>query len=118
MLPLPLAVQVPPPAPTHVHTAVSEAGNVSATVSPTAFDGPALEAVMVYVALPPQTTAVTPSVLAIERSADGARGSESLALFLPGVGSITPAGAVTVAVLLRVPVAAALTEAETVYVTD
>src|SRR4051812_25114128 len=108
MLPLPLAVQVPPPAPTHVHAAVSEAGKVSATVAPTAFDGPALEAVMVYVALPPQPPAVTPSVLVIERSGDGASVSESLALLLPGVGSITPAGAVTVAVLLRVPVADAL----------
>src|SRR4051794_41318600 len=112
MLPLPLAVQVPPPAPTQVQVAVSEAGNVSATVAPGAFDGPALEAVMVYVVFPPQITAVTPSVLVTERLADGARVSESVALLLPGVGSVTPAGAATVAVLVRVPVAGALTPAD------
>src|SRR5262245_56716421 len=39
------------------------------------------------------------------RSAWGVSVSLSLALLLPGVGSVTPAGAVTVAVLARVPVA-------------
>ncbi len=47
MLPEPLAVQVPPPAPTQVQVQVRDAGKVSATVEPEAFDGPALEAVMV-----------------------------------------------------------------------
>ena len=53
MLPLPDAVHVPPPAPTHVHVPVREAGNVSATVAPGALLGPALLAVIVYVTLPP-----------------------------------------------------------------
>src|SRR3954465_11383411 len=46
MLPEPEAVQVPPPAPTHVHVQVSEAGKVSATEEPGALLGPALLAVM------------------------------------------------------------------------
>ena len=46
-LPLPEAVQVPPPAPTHVQVQVSDAGKVSATVEPAALLGPALLAVMV-----------------------------------------------------------------------
>ena len=50
---------------------------------------------------------VTPSVLVIARSALAASVSLSVAELLPGVGSATPAGAVTVAVLLNVPVAAA-----------
>src|SRR3954463_10123946 len=107
MLPEPDAVQVPPPAPTHVHVQVSDAGKVSATVAPAALLGPAFEAVMVYVTEPPAVAVVTPSVLVIERSAEAPRVSLSVALLLPGVGSVTPAGAVTVAVLLRVPVAAA-----------
>ena len=49
------AVQVPPPAPTHVHVAVRAAGNVSATVAPEA-SGPAFDAVTVYVAPPPGVT--------------------------------------------------------------
>ncbi len=47
MLPEPEAVQVPPPAPTHVQVQVSEAGKVSATVAPVALLGPALLAMMV-----------------------------------------------------------------------
>ncbi len=40
--------------------------------------------------------------------------SVSVALLLPGVGSVAPPGAVTVAVFERLPVAAALIVAETV----
>ena len=69
-LPDPEAVHVPPPAPTQVHVAVSDAGNVSATVAPTALSGPALLAVIVYVTDPPAVTVVTPSVFVIDRSAD------------------------------------------------
>ena len=47
MLPEPLAGPVPPPAPTPVHVAVSDAGKVSATVTPLALLGPALLTVMV-----------------------------------------------------------------------
>src|SRR6516165_259017 len=42
------------------------------------------------------------------RSAWGVRMSVSLALLLAGLGSVTPAGAVTVAVLVRKPVAEGL----------
>jgi hypothetical protein len=52
-------------------------------------------------------TVVTPSVLAMLRSALAAIVSESVVVLFPGVGSVTPAGTPTVAVLLRVPVAAA-----------
>ena len=107
MLPDPEAVHVPPPAPTHVHVAVNEAGKVSATVAPVALLGPAFEAVMVYVTAPPAVTVVTPSVFVTERSAEAAIVSLSVAELLPGVGSVTPAGAVTVAVFERVPEAAA-----------
>ena len=48
---------------------------------------------------------VTPSVLVIARSALAAIVSLSVAELLPGVGSVTPAGAATVAVLLSVPLA-------------
>ena len=108
MLPDPEAVQVPPPAPAHVHVHVRDAGNVSATVLPVALLGPAFDAVIVYVTEPPGVAVVTPSVFVIARSADAPSASVSVAELLPGVGSVTPAGAVTVAVLLSVPVAAAL----------
>ena len=107
MLPEPDAVQVPPPAPTHVQLQVRDAGKVSATVVPVALLGPALLAVMVYVVEPPGVAVVTPSVLVIARSALAPSVSLSVAELLPGVGSVTPAGAVTVEVLLNVPVAAA-----------
>lgn len=51
------------------------------------------------------TTGSGESVLVTETSADGTRVSVSVALLLPGVGSVTLPGAVTVAVLLRLPVA-------------
>ena len=50
---------------------------------------------------------VTPSVFVIDRSALAPRVSASVAELLPGVGSLTPAAAVTVAVFDSVPVAAA-----------
>ena len=55
---------------------------------------------------PPGVAAVTPSVLVIPRFALAPSVSLSVAELLPEVGSVTPAGAVTVAVLERVPVAA------------
>src|SRR6187455_154998 len=100
MLPEPAAVQVPPPAPTQVQAQVRSAGKVSATVEPVALLGPAFEAVVVYVVGPPAVTEITPSVLVTARSACPARVSESVAELLPGVGSVTPPGAATVAVLL------------------
>ena len=55
------------------------------------------------------TVKVPAAVLVPETLAPGAAVmvSVSVAELLPGVGSVTPAGAVTVAVLLSVPVAAA-----------
>ena len=49
--------------------------------------------------------------LVIERSARGVRMSESVALLFPGVGSVTPLGTVTVAVLASEPTAEAATVA-------
>src|SRR4051794_37648346 len=106
MLPEPDAVQVPPPAPAQVQVQVSEAGKVSATVVPGALLGPGLEAETVYVTEPPGVAVVTPSVLVIPRSACGVNMSVSVAVLLPGLGSV--AALETVAVLDRVPVAAAL----------
>jgi hypothetical protein len=105
ILPEPDAVHVPPPAPTHVQVAVREAGNVSATVEPGALLGPAFEAVIVYVTEPPAVAVVTPSVFVMPRLALGVNVSLSVALLLPGVGSVTPPGAATVAVFDKVPVA-------------
>src|SRR5262245_5415475 len=49
-----------------------------------------------------------PSSLVIDRSALGIRGSVSVAVLLPGVGSVVPVGGLTVAVLVRRPVAEGL----------
>src|SRR5262245_27984011 len=114
MFPEPDAVHVPPPAPTHVHVAVNEAGNVSATVDPEALLGPALDAVIVYVTDPPAVAAVTPSVLVMDRSAAPPSVSLSVALLLPGVGSVVPPPVLTVAVLDSVPLALAEIAADAV----
>jgi hypothetical protein len=79
---------------------------VSATVAPVAVPGPALDAVIVYVTMPPETAVVTPSVFVMATSVDNTSVSVSVAVSLPGVGSVTPAGAVTVAVFDIVPVEA------------
>ena len=54
----------------------------------------------------PGIALVVESVLAIDRSACGVNMSMSVALSLPGDGSLAPAGGATVAVLLSVPVMA------------
>jgi hypothetical protein len=119
ILPVPLAGPVPPPAPRPVQLAlVMAAGSVSTTVAPFALLGPALETVIVYITAPPCVAVVTPSLLVMLRSAVAPSVSVSVALLLPGVGSVTPAGAATVAVLESVPVAAGEMVAETVKVTD
>ena len=61
---------------------------------------------MRYVVLVPGTTLPLMSVLAMDRSAWGVSVSVSVEESLPGFGSVTPAGGVTVAVLLSVPVRA------------
>src|SRR5215831_5669056 len=53
----------------------------------------------------------------MRRSACGPAALLSVALLLPGTGSVTPAGGVTVAVLVRVPVVAGGTVPLTVNVT-
>ena len=103
--PEPLRAQVAPAEATQVQVAaVKAAGNVSVISAPTTADGPLLVATMVYTMPVPGTSASTPSVLVMARSAVGTRVSVSVAASLPA-GSVTVAGAVTVAVLVRVPVA-------------
>src|ERR1022692_4274289 len=60
---------------------------------------------------------LTPLLLVIARSATRLTVSVSLALLLLGFGSVTPAGAATLAVLVIVPVALPATVAFTVKVT-
>ena len=57
-----------------------------------------------------------PSVLVTRRSATGAGVSVSVALLLALLGSVVPAGGVTVTVLTRLPVAVELVAATTVKV--
>ena len=110
-------MQVPPPAPTHVHVSlVIEAGNVSVTFAPGASLGPALLAVIVYVVDPPAVTVVTPSSLVIARSASGTNVSVSDAVLLACALSTTVPGAVIVAVLVMEPVALDAIDALTVNV--
>jgi hypothetical protein len=66
----------------------------------------------------PGTSVADPSVLTIDRSAVGDNASESVAVLFAAVGSVTPAGGAIVAVLTRVPVAAAATVPVTVNVTE
>src|SRR5258707_151721 len=110
MLTDPLGPQVPPPAATQVQVApVMAAGGVSDTVAPVTPFGPAFEATIVYVIGGPGTTVGWPSVFVIERLAWGVKGSVSVAELFTETGSVTPFGAVTVAVLIRLPVAPGLT---------
>src|SRR5262245_59913401 len=67
--------------------------------------------------MPPGTKLVTPSLLVMDRSAAGVRVSVSVALLLPGVGSVVPGGGVTVAVLVIVPIALGLIVGVNVKVT-
>jgi hypothetical protein len=64
----------------------------------------------------PGTTVLRPSVLVIDTSAVGVSVSMSLAELLPDVGSVTPAGTCTVAVLVNEPVAVEDTATTAVYV--
>src|SRR5260221_626108 len=108
MLTDPLPAQVPPPAPAQAQvTPVMAGGGVSVTVAPVTPFGPAFEAAIVYVTGEPGTYTVCPFVFVIERSACAVV-SVSVAELLAGLGSVTPAGAVTVAVFDSVPVAAGL----------
>jgi hypothetical protein len=81
-------------------------GSGADAVAPTALEGPLLLTTMVYVDVPPAVTVSTPSVVVMDRSAACTIVSVSLALLLAGAVSVSPAGAVTVAVWAREPVAA------------
>ena len=87
-------------------------------VAPTTAAGPRLLARMLYVTAVPAVTEATPLVFVMARSAvvggNGTIVSVSVAVLLPGFGSVTPAGAVTVAVFASVPLAAGDTVAFTV----
>src|SRR5258708_33912349 len=107
MLPVPL-VTPQLAAGAHVQVALlMPAGSASVAVPPVTALGPAFETTIVYVTVPPGTAVVTPSDLVMLRSACGVRVSVSVAVFLPGGGSVGPAGAVTVAGVLRLPRAGA-----------
>ena len=95
-------------------TKVVFAGTLSERLTVAPLLGPALFTVMVYVMFCPAETGSGVSVFVIERSAWGARVSVSVALLLAGLGSVTPTGAVTDAVLVKVPVALGLIVAATV----
>ena len=73
---------------------------------------------MVYVRVSSGLAIVRPSVFVIDMSTCGVNGSLSVAVLLPGVGSVTAGGTAIVAVLVRVPVAVEATVPPIVYVTD
>ena len=92
---------------TWTETNVTPTGSGSLNVLPSAELGPALPINNVYVIVPPATTEGVADFW-IDTSALAPSASISVAELLPGVGSVTPAGAVTVAVLINEPVALAL----------
>jgi hypothetical protein len=117
-LPLPDAGHDDPALAEQVHVApLSVAGSVSLTVAPVTVDGPGLDATTVYVTSVPGTTVLRPSVLVIETSAVGVSVSMSVAELLAELGSVPPAGADTLAVLVSDPVAVEEMATRTVYVT-
>ena len=117
ILPVPLAEHEAPPVVAHVHvTELSEAGMVSAMVAPTAFEGPLLAAVTVYVTTVPGTADAAPSVFVIVRSPVGFSVSLSEAELFVAVGSTRPDGGAIDAVLATLPVALGSTVAVSVYV--
>ena len=84
---------------------VRAAGNASVTVAATASEGPLLVATIVYVTLVPGTSADAPSVLVIDRSAVRTSVSVSVEVLFETIGSVTPLGTETLAVLIKLPVA-------------
>ena len=118
--PLPLvAAQLAPGDGTHVHVAaVSSTTAGSETVAPTASDGPSLVTTIVYVNVSFGCALVCPSALVTTRSTTGVTASLSVAVLLPGVGSVTAASGVTVAVFASVPVALGATVPSSTNVTE
>jgi hypothetical protein len=93
-------------------TNVTPAGNTSVTVTPVAVLGPLFVTVIVYINRPPTTTGSGESVLVIDRSACGLMVLDTEPLLLLESGSETPLP--TVAVLVMVPDAVAVTTIVTV----
>src|SRR3954468_6132024 len=88
MLPVPEAAKLVPADPVAVQlTPPKLDGKLSATLAPTASDGPPLPTTIVYVSDDPGTCSVFPSVFEIAKSATGVTVSVSVALLLPDVGS-------------------------------
>ena len=100
------ALQVPP-ALDPTETKLVPAGNGNVMVTSCASDGPALVKVARYVKLEPAVTGSGVPARVIDRSLSADNVVVSVALLLPGVGSVTPPPTVAVAVLLSVPVALA-----------
>src|SRR5436305_343600 len=117
MLPVPEAAKLVPADPVAVQlTAPKIAGKLSATLAPTASDGPPLPTTIVYVSDDPGTCNVLPSVFVTARLELSVIVSVSVAeLFVSGL-SLTPAGAATVAVFTSDPVADDFTVPPTVNV--
>ena len=96
--------QVAPPVPVQVHVApLMVAGRVSVTVAPTTALGPLLVAVTRYVTVLPGTMVGFVRVLVIARSARLVTVPVDVAVLLATIGSVVPAGGVTVAVLFSGP---------------
>jgi hypothetical protein len=104
MFPVPLPLQVAPPAGAHVHAAPrSDAGGVSVTVAPVTAVGPLFVATIVYVMASPAEAVLRPSVFVIDKSAARMIVSVSVALLFARLGSVIPARGITVAVFDSVP---------------
>jgi hypothetical protein len=88
-------------------------GNKSLMVTPGAAEGPSLNTAMVQSTPKPATTGLVTVLLTTRRSACGANKALSVAVVVPGGvpgdGSIQPAGSLTVATLVSIPTAFALT---------
>lgn len=84
-------------------TAVSAAGNVSATKAPVTIAGPLFVTTIVYVSCMPGTIVPEPFDFTISRSAVIPTVTGTLSELSPSTGSVVPAGRVTVAVFVIVP---------------
>src|SRR5947199_179102 len=117
MLPVPEAVKLVPADPVAVQlTPPKTAGKLSATLAPTASDGPLLLTTIVYMSDDPGTCDVLPSSFVTTRLELSVIVSVSVAELLVVGLSLTPAGAVTVAVFTSDPVADDFTVPPTVNV--
>lgn len=116
MLQVTVAVPVQVPLVEVAETNSVPVGNASVTVTPVAVDGPLLVTVKVYVTSSPARAGLGEAVLVIATSARGWVLLVTVVVLLPGSGSVTPVGGVTLAVLAIGPVAFAGTCAVTVNV--